>query len=1036
MGRAVCINDKLIVINKTNLSFNKVWVVSTSGNDITGDGSLSSPFASVSKAINTAASGDAIYIFDGDYRLTPMYVNSYHSAGIFPDWKAITVVGESGPGTRLTYYGADSPQRDGPALHGTGSASNWMNFTYIYYPGKTSNYSNSIFSSCQGNFYNIFFWIRGNKYASYSYYNSQPSNQPRIYNCAFYHDLGSVLEDYSGRPLYENCLWNVAPQNSSDVLVTCKTKSFDPNHLAPLMTDPDLVDQGTGYDLDDSVADIGLYGGQYTWLQAETLVVDFYVSQQHGNDNNDGLSPESPVKTIAKAFSVFYRSTNPGEQRIFIGPGIYRENLKIDLFSGISNDRKVIIYGDPDCHYLTNDHPGIVRITGCEEDELTSASAPVVDLFGASFIEIRNVYIDTTTTAYPAITGYTNNILKNVRVTSYHGIKDMECHNCQVITANIGYENCTCIQCIATGGQTGFKNCDTYNCLALGTTNGYDSSTAYNCLAIGCGGCGFLNTEDHNCYALCCYTPSDPESIELKISCSGVSNNASLSLLNTNYNFLLAPSLINAGTEKIPLLEEDITGATRKAEFVDIGPWEIPKYSYDWENYLGTAPSIRIDGAGDIVFKVPAEGGKQVAKNVSVRSFFDGAGLANKFYIKENLQDGTLQNLEYSIDGLSLIVNSLPGIRTIEYDLPDLISVMSSNISWKEKTNGGLYFDGVDDYVSIPYNAITRPERLTVMAWVEKDDWTENNPVDKNGHIISCGQSGGYGLVVMPDGTVSFQPYINGGYRVATTSSPPTKGTHFICGTYDGQYIRLYIDGELAAETTYSGSISYAYNNALMIGANPDSTTGTDAGYFFEGSVSHVSIWNRALTAGEIAHYYDNDLEGNESGLVAYYKIDAYSGSIVQDLVGGNNGTIYGAIWENFPPIEKVETNFSRDGANWEGWKECQNGALIPDVSATLDNPIKGGKLKVRQTFSPVENISPVLESATLSIDGLDKNYSNPQLILRSTGDQVVSIAKNSHEGWKTISAAITPDKTGVIELILRSTEPREGYYCLFSSLR
>ena len=126
-------------------------------------------------------------------------------------------------------------------------------------------------------------------------------------------------------------------------------------------------------------------------------------------------------------------------------------------FTGLDKDRRVIIQGDPDCSYITGDHPGVVRITGCNEDEQSSIDVPVVRFLGSSFVEIHNVYIDSTSTESPAVLGGNlDNILKNARVTSYSGIKNMECQiACN--STNVGYEDCVCIQSIALGGKQDLK---------------------------------------------------------------------------------------------------------------------------------------------------------------------------------------------------------------------------------------------------------------------------------------------------------------------------------------------------------------------------------------------------------------------------------------------------------------------------------------------------------------------------------------------------------------------------------------------------
>src|SRR5690606_10006059 len=288
--------------------------------------------------------------------------------------------------------------------------------------------------------------------------------------------------------------------------------------------------------------------------------------------------------------------------------------------------------------------------------------------------------------------------------------------------------------------------------------------------------------------------------------------------------------------------------------------------------------------------------------------------------------------LEYSDNGLQILDTKIYGVRSAEYDLPEVVAVTSSNISWKEKANqDGLYFDGVDDRVVIPHHSSIKPSQITVAVWAKKDDWTKSNSAN-SGNIVSCQQSGGYAITATQSGRASFVPYINDGYRTVSSPDPLSPGSHFICGTYDGQHLRLYIDGELVSETAYSGSISYSYNNALMFGANPNATTGVDAGYFFEGLIQSVSLWNRALFQEEIVRYYHDEPEGNEEGLISYYKMDSYSGNVVNDLVGNNHGTIVGAIWKNIPPV-KIETNFSPDGTEWTGWEECQNGAPIPGIS-------------------------------------------------------------------------------------------------------
>lgn len=217
------------------------------------------------------------------------------------------------------------------------------------------------------------------------------------------------------------------------------------------------------------------------------------------------------------------------------------------------------------------------------------------------------------------------------------------------------------------------------------------------------------------------------------------------------------------------------------------------------------------------------------------------------------------------------------------------------------KEVNGLYFDGVDDYVSIPHNAIIKPQHITIMAWVDRDDWAQ---VDTNGaRIISCTESGGYAISVHSDGRIMFALYIGGGYRYAYSSGPISPGLHFICATYDGKSLKLYIDGELDSEIPYSGNISYSVNNHVTIGVESGGAAGVESGFYLSGVISNLSIWNRGLSEEEVSYYYNNELKGNEHGLVAYYKMDegesnkVYNSSLYKSEYN-LDGTIYGATWD------------------------------------------------------------------------------------------------------------------------------------------
>jgi hypothetical protein len=73
----------------------------------------------------------------------------------------------------------------------------------------------------------------------------------------------------------------------------------------------------------------------------------------------------------------------------------------------------------------------------------------------------------------------------------------------------------------------------------------------------------------------------------------------------------------------------------------------------------------------------------------------------------------------------------------------------------------------------------------------------------------------------------------------------PGAWTH-VAGTYDGQFVRLYLNGEVVAENEASAPI-LSVSEPLMIGGSDHEET------LFPGRLDEIRIYNRALSAAEIA---------------------------------------------------------------------------------------------------------------------------------------------------------------------------------------
>lgn len=112
-------------------------------------------------------------------------------------------------------------------------------------------------------------------------------------------------------------------------------------------------------------------------------------------------------------------------------------------------------------------------------------------------------------------------------------------------------------------------------------------------------------------------------------------------------------------------------------------------------------------------------------------------------------------------------------------------------------------------------------------------------------------------------------------YNFVTPTTVNDNAWHHVAYTYDGSYVRVYIDGiqnfQQAATgvlTTNAGTLDIGYGFA-------------NGNYPFIGKMDEFRIWNIARTGTEIQNNMNNALTGNESGLIAYYNFNdnTYNGS-------------------------------------------------------------------------------------------------------------------------------------------------------------
>jgi hypothetical protein len=177
---------------------------------------------------------------------------------------------------------------------------------------------------------------------------------------------------------------------------------------------------------------------------------------------------------------------------------------------------------------------------------------------------------------------------------------------------------------------------------------------------------------------------------------------------------------------------------------------------------------------------------------------------------------------------------------------------------WKTCANQSvLRFNGVTSNVTIQNSAaITPSEQVTYEAWaypteqktanlVQMNDWNGNNIYQDKWR----GWSGGVTLANGTKYTLNWAP-------TAANRQPALNTWYHIVMSYDGSYLRLYVNGAEEKSMAVSGPIRTSTTIPLIIGSTGDNSK------FFNGNIANVAVYQSALTPAEIAGQYSANSPG------------------------------------------------------------------------------------------------------------------------------------------------------------------------------
>ena len=214
-------------------------------------------------------------------------------------------------------------------------------------------------------------------------------------------------------------------------------------------------------------------------------------------------------------------------------------------------------------------------------------------------------------------------------------------------------------------------------------------------------------------------------------------------------------------------------------------------------------------------------------------------------------------------------------------------------------------FNGVNQYVMIPWSPdFVITNQLSIDFWMKADP--ANTMTFFQGLFtsdfyvveISQGHSGGMGvnfsLNFGNSGNFWGTADANGG------GQPVSAGVwHHIAGTYDGDKMQLYVDGQPSGNPAYyAGPILNISSSSFLSIASEEGRTACGsactANRFFNGLIDEATIYNRALSASEIKAIFTNGPSGKfNAAEFAVSPAQSLAGATV-NLQGAYPATFFG----------------------------------------------------------------------------------------------------------------------------------------------
>lgn len=270
--------------------------------------------------------------------------------------------------------------------------------------------------------------------------------------------------------------------------------------------------------------------------------------------------------------------------------------------------------------------------------------------------------------------------------------------------------------------------------------------------------------------------------------------------------------------------------------------------------------SFEVNEQSDMFYVLMAAGASTPTKT----EIFNGTGAGGASPLLAGTQSFSAGNLSETLSISGLAEETGYRLFSVLRDVPEQNEMETPQVTdFTTQSNdpgNAIQLSAANDYVEAytDFPSVLDPSSgLTVETWVKFDEFPSNSEV----HTLFDKTDGNTGFrLFLEDGTINgevFNTSTSTGELTIENSLVPGVWFH-LAMTYDGNDIRIFVDGELHGSQSFSGNIG---QNSVPVKLGED----------FNGELDGARVWNLARSESDINSTLLNPLNGYETGLVLNY---------------------------------------------------------------------------------------------------------------------------------------------------------------------